>query len=37
MLGIYREVFNSLALHSGRCAACREAYANFADESADNV
>jgi hypothetical protein len=24
-------------LHSGRCAACREAHANFASETADNV
>jgi hypothetical protein len=24
-------------LHSVRCAACREAHTNFADESADNV
>jgi hypothetical protein len=40
---VIQEGFNSLdgaygsALHSGRCAACREAHANFVDESADNV
>jgi hypothetical protein len=44
---MYREYFycvdrvHGYALHGERCAACREAHANFADESvclmADNV